>query len=260
MDLLVHLLNGISVNSGGDEASEMLLVHLLIILLHLAHVVSHVDSHDAILVGLGIEILGITRVSGESLLVVGNVKTTIGSTLHGTEHASTSGGVLGSDIQQGTEGSAVIIELLNVVLAAINLGDDLLASHLLNTFVGLIKSNLLKKTTGKEKSGAVSSGVVLKSNGKVVLGELLGVGRAKNLVTDNLGVHNLAENVLVGDTDNKSVLGGLVLVLVLGDELMSLTVVSLSLTTSSVLDLEGLEVLLVLNNLNEWHFEYTPTN
>mmetsp|Transcript_5200 Transcript_5200/g.6934 ORF Transcript_5200/g.6934 Transcript_5200/m.6934 type:complete len:234 (-) Transcript_5200:7-708(-) len=231
----------------------MLLVHLLIIFLHLAHVVSHMDTHDAVLVGLSIEFLGVTRVSGESLLVVRNVKTTIRGTLHGTKDAGTSSGVLGSNIQQGAEGSAVIIELLDVVLAAINLGLNLLASNLLDTLVGLVKSELLEQTTSDKKTSAVSSRVVLQADGKAVLAELLGVGRAQHLVTDDLGIDNLALNVLVGDTDNKSVLRGLVLVLVLSDELVSLTVVSLALTASSVLDLEGLEVLLVLNNFHERH-------
>ncbi len=63
--------------------------------------------------------------------------------------------------------------------------------------------------------------------------------------------NDLGKDILVGESDNESVLGGTVLVLVLGDELVSLTVVSLSLSSSSELDLVPLKVSLVLHYFNE---------
>ena len=74
-------------------------------------------------------------------------------------------------------------------------------------------------------------------------------------VSLQLGGGDLAHNVTVGDADNHAVLGGLVLVLVLGEHATTLTVVSLSLTPPPVLDLVTLEVSIVLLNLDETHFE-----
>ncbi len=85
-----------------------------------------------------------------------------------------------------------------------------------------------------------------------MVGELLGVGRADDSVTSDLGGDDLAVDELVGEADHQAVLGGSVLVLVLGDELVALTVVSEALSSPSELHLELLEVSLVLDDLDEW--------
>ena len=55
--------------------------------------------------------------------------------------------------------------------------------------------------------------------------ELVGVGRGENLVTRDLGGHDLHDNVLVGEADDQAVLGRIVLVLGLGDEALAGVVV-----------------------------------
>jgi hypothetical protein len=85
-----------------------------------------------------------------------------------------------------------------------------------------------------------------------VLGQLLGRSRAKDLVTINLSIDDLAEHIAVGEADDQTVLVRQVLVLVLGDQLEALAIVSATLSAPAELDLEGLEVSLVLNNLDEW--------
>jgi cytochrome b subunit of formate dehydrogenase len=62
----------------------------------------------------------------------------------------------------------------------------------------------------------------------------------------------LSNNVAVGDANNKSVFVSVVFVLVLSDQSLTGIVVGLTLSSSSVFNLEALEVSLVLNNLNEW--------
>ena len=67
--------------------------------------------------------------------------------------------------------------------------------------------------------------------------ELVGVGGSEDLVTSDLGGHNLHDNVAVGESDNEAVLGRIVLVLGLGDETLACVVIGLSGTTALVLGL-----------------------
>jgi len=74
---------------------------------------------------------------------------------------------------------------------------------------------------------------------------------------DDIGVKSrvddLSNHVLVGEADDKAVLGGVVLGLVLSDEALTGIVVGLTLTATFVLDLEALEVGLALDNTKESH-------
>ena len=106
-------------------------------------------------------------------------------------------------------------------------------------------------TSGKEKSGAVSCGVVGKTNLDAILGQLVAVGSSQHTVSLQPGVGNLAADILVGNSDDHAVLGGVVLVLGLNDETLAGIVVGLTLTTPAELDLEPLEVSLALNYFDE---------
>mmetsp|Transcript_100517 Transcript_100517/g.216881 ORF Transcript_100517/g.216881 Transcript_100517/m.216881 type:complete len:333 (+) Transcript_100517:62-1060(+) len=253
-----HILDTLTVDIGSQVLGEVGLVFLLIIIQHLDHVLRDVLAHDAGNVALSIERLSILRVTGESLVVVGDVKATVAGTLQGTENTGTGGGILNSNIQESTERASLLINLLHVEGASslLVLASGNIASNLLNTRVHLIHTKLLQQAAGQEKAGAVGSRVVLVTSGKAVLGKLLGVSRAQDNVSTDLGRDDLAQHILVAESDAESVLRGLVLVLVLGDEFVALTVVSLALSPSAELGLEALEVLLVLNHLNERHFRY----
>lgn len=74
---------------------------------------------------------------------------------------------------------------------------------------------------------------------------------AHNLVAIDLRVNDLTDDESVRETDHKTILGRLILVLGLNNETLSLTVVSLSLTTTAELDLVPGKIGLVLLNLNE---------
>ena len=63
----------------------------------------------------------------------------------------------------------------------------------------------------------------------------------------------LGDHVLVGETDDQTVLGCVVLILVLNDQTLASVVVSLSLAAATVLDLVALEVNAVLDNFKETH-------
>lgn len=115
----------------------------------------------------------------------------------------------------------------------------------------LIKLQLLEKAAGAQETSAVGGSVVLEADSEAVLLELLGVSSADNLVTDDLSLDHLHCNILVREANDKTVLGGLVLVLVLGDELVPLAVIGVSRSSSCKLDLVPLEVGLVLDNFDE---------
>lgn len=79
----------------------------------------------------------------------------------------------------------------------------------------------------------------------------MGVSGADNTVPFNAGVRNLAGDVTVAQTDNQTILRGVVFVLVLEDQTLAGIVIGLALTTPAEPDLITLEVLLVLYNLHE---------
>jgi hypothetical protein len=65
----------------------------------------------------------------------------------------------------------------------------------------------------------------------------MAVSGAEDLVAVDLGGDDLGDDVAVGEADNQTVLGGVVLVLGLGDEALAGVVVGLTRTTTLVLDL-----------------------
>ena len=83
----------------------------------------------------------------------------------------------------------------------------------------------------------------------------MAVGGADHDVPLEPGVGDLAADVGVGAAHDHPVLGGVVLVLVLDDQTLASIVVGSSLPPPAELDLVPLEVGLILNNLNERHFD-----
>lgn len=65
----------------------------------------------------------------------------------------------------------------------------------------------------------------------------MAVGSAEDLVTGDLRVDDLSDDVAVGETNDHAVLGRIVLVLGLGDQALTGIVVGLTLTTTAVLGL-----------------------
>lgn len=67
--------------------------------------------------------------------------------------------------------------------------------------------------------------------------KLVAVGGAEDFIAGDLGGDNLADDVFVGKADDKTVLGGVVFILGLGNETLASVVVSLSCSTTLVLGL-----------------------
>lgn len=64
----------------------------------------------------------------------------------------------------------------------------------------------------------------------------------------------MADELLVGVSDDESVFGGVVFVLVLSDQTGASIVVGLALSSAPVLGLESLEIWGALNEFDESHF------
>ena len=247
-DLLVgsgeDLLNGVGIDLVVKVRLEDLSESLLIIISKLLHVLGNVAGEDVLSQGLGIELLGLDIPTGESRGGVGNVKSTIGSTLENTEALGTGGGSGHTDIKENLEGSRTVLN---------GLGELVLTLNLLNSLVGLVEAELLKSSSGNKKTNGVGGSPVGKTVLDTVSGELVSVGSGENNVTLELRRHNLGNDVLVGESDNKSVLGGVVLGLVLGHESLSSIIVGLTFSSSTEGGLEPRVVSRGLDNLVERH-------
>lgn len=174
---------------GGGEsllpAGELLVEELLVLLLELFIVLLNVLTEDVLSMFVSVERGGLVvitfllaslalggnlngnTVSGESLLVVRDVETTITGTLHGTEDSVTSGGADETDIEVSLERASLVLLVVDVVELAVSL---------INTLELGIDLLVLKKSTGEEEAGGVSGGVVGQTLGDTEAVKLLGVG------------------------------------------------------------------------------------
>ena len=160
------------------------------------------STDNVLLQDLGVQLLGLDVVSGEPLLVVGNVKSTVGGTLQGTEESVTGGGPLETDIEEDLERSGLVISVHYAihcmmrsqsvcrlkrtredVFQLTSLGDGHLTIGLGNTLVLLVQAELLEGTTSTEETGGVSGGPVGKTVLDSVSGKLLGGSGSEDKVS-----------------------------------------------------------------------------
>lgn len=172
-----------------------------------------------------------------------NVNTSVGNALKGGEDLGTSSCGLKSDIEDDLEGSSVLLILGGIV------------SLLNGSVAGVrgIETDLLEESSGDEETGSISSGIVVETGGDIESSEFVGVSLGEDLISLDGGVDHLSDDSGGGDSDNKSVLGGVVFVLILLNESLSCEVVSLSLTSSEEFGLISHEVSFVLDELDEGH-------
>ena len=179
---------------------------------------------DSVHVGLGVIFDGLSLLgfSGtrESSGVVGDVEASIAGTFEGTEDSGTGGGSLESDVKMSLERSPLALMFGDIIFSAISFSD---------TLVHTIHALLLEESPSKEKSGAVSRGVVGETGGEAEPSELKGISGAEGHVTGEGGVVNGADDSAVGDPDNESVFYGTVFIVVLNSQSFSLLVISFSL-------------------------------
>mmetsp|Transcript_4389 Transcript_4389/g.9415 ORF Transcript_4389/g.9415 Transcript_4389/m.9415 type:complete len:259 (+) Transcript_4389:231-1007(+) len=256
MDTLVQFFQTIGFVFVGNVRSKVLLVLGVIFFVQVFHVFTNVSSHDAFTVHIGIVFLGITIVTGESLFGVGNIQTTIGGSLQGSKDTASRGGGSATDIQQTAERLLVFIDFVNVVHLLVVFGSDNVSVHFRVSFVSFIKTDLLQETTSHQKTSAVGGGVVLQTSLEAVSRKLRGGSLAEDAITIDERVHNLADHLTIGETNDQTVLGRLVLVLGLADQAFSLTVVRLTFTATTELDLVSRVVRFVGSGFDKHHGDY----
>lgn len=105
-----------------------------------------------------------------------------------------------------------------------------------------VQSELLQHTAGNQQTSGVGSGVVGVSDGEAIAGQLVAIGSSQDEVSLDLGIDDLADGVLVCETDHQSVLVGSKLSLILDDQGITSAVVSLALSPATVLNLVSGEV------------------
>merc|ERR1719215_1956889 len=194
---------------GLEVHAEVSTEFLLILFLHVPHVVGNMTTNN---------------VGTEGLSVQG----TVSISLQRSENLSTGGGAGKTDVKEGLEGATGVVITLNMVL---------LTKSLFRSRVQLVKAEVLQMTAGQQQTSAVGSRVVGQTDSDTVAGELVGVGRSNDTITRELRIDQLVDDILVGDTNNHTVLGGGILVLILGHEPLTSIVVSFALSPSAVLDL-----------------------
>lgn len=231
----VEVLEAVGLNIVVDVLLELGLVALLIVIGKGLHVLSDVAAEDVLAEDFSVELLGLDVEAGESVLGVGDEDTTVGGTLQDTEDTGTGGGAGKTNVEEGLEGTALAIVGLG------SLGEGELSIGFLDTGELLVEAELLENAAGDQQTGSVGSGPVGETVLDAVVLELVRVGRDEDLVTSELRADDLGDDVAVGESNDKAVLGRIVLVLGLGDEALAGVVVGLALTSALVLGLEATE-------------------
>jgi len=96
-------------------------------------------------------IVSIFFISGEFVIVVGNIETSISSSFKSSENSVTNGGVSKTNIKNSFERSSV----RNILMGRIVFSIDGALS-----WVQLFKGSLFKESSGEEESGGIGSRIV----------------------------------------------------------------------------------------------------
>lgn len=250
MGLGIHGFDRLSLGSfqALSPLGELFVKVFLTLFLELIHVVINMNSENTVSVDFGIIsvlLIIISIGSRETLGVVRNIHSTVNSSLEGTEDTVTSGSGHQTNIQNGFERVfAIHIVVDHGIVFSV---DFSLALVLFIQFV------FLEKSTGAEKSSGIGSGVVGQTASDSVLFELGGLGLGNDLITFQSGEDDLADDLVGGDTGHKSVLRGVIFILILHGKTLTGIVVSFAFSSSAELGLEALEVGVVLVYFYESH-------
>lgn len=237
MGLSVDLLQVAGVDLSFEVLLELGLEALLVVIGKAFHVLGNVATEDVLAESLSVEFLGFDVVSGEAVLGVRDIHSTVGCTLHGGEHTGTSGSAVETDVEESLEWAAGTLVSLG------GFGESVLALGLFFTDEVLVKTQLLQSAAGQEQTGGVGGRPVGEAVLDAITLELVGVSASKDLVAGDLSGDQLGDDVAVGEADDQAVLGRVVLVLGLGDQTLAGIVVGLSLATALELGLEAAATL-----------------
>jgi hypothetical protein len=103
----------------------------------------------------------------------------------------------------------------------------------------VIHIKLIQRTACDEETCGVGSSPVGKAIIDSVALEFMGIGRAEDFVASKLRSDNLANDVSIGESNDKTVFGRVVFVLGLSNEALAGVVVGLACSSALVLGLEA---------------------
>ena len=228
--------------------AELLLVPLFVVFLGELHEVSDVLAVDAVSKG-GLVVflrLFVVVASGKAVAGVRDVKATVDSALESSEHVGASGGSVESDVQVALQRRTLLVLFVLEVLA------DLFVA-----LVDLVEVELGEKAAGAQEAGAVCGRVIGETLLDTVFWELAGVGSGKDVVTVDTGGDDLAGDLLVRLADDETVLGRVILVFVLDDQVLALLVVGEAVTSPAELDLIARVIGASLLDFDPTHLKQT---
>ena len=175
---------------------------LIVFLLQALHILRNVSTEDVFLQHLRVQRLALRIIARESLLRVGNEDATIARSLKRTKDSRASRCALEANIQ-------VCLEWPRSVLIVEGLSHGDLAGRLSHTFIFVRKTEFVKCSAGDEKAGSIGSSPVGETVVDAIAGEFFRASGSEDEVSVQTGVDYLANNFLVGEADNKTVLGGI---------------------------------------------------
>ena len=170
---------------------------------------------------------------------MGDIESTVDSALQCTEDLRASGGTGKTDVEVASKGAFLTFDWFVF---------EFTAGDVRGTLVHGIELVLLECSSSQEETGAVGSSIVRQTKFHTVTRQFVSVRRSHNVIAFNARVGDLGEQVVdvsarivcsrstyltddvfVGHTDDESVFGRVVLILVLVDEGMSSIEVGFSL-------------------------------
>jgi len=172
------------------------------------HEVRDVTAEDDFAQKFGIEFLGILVKTEEAFLTVRNVQTSIQSSFESTEDSRSSGSSCKSDVEKGQERTRTLIQRLDGVVTAkiVRFGVSLIFG---------VKSDLLQVSSSQEKSCGIGSSIIGQSDRDSKSRKLMSVSSSHDNISSDLSISDLADHISVGKSDNITIFGRVIFVLVL---------------------------------------------
>jgi len=175
---------------------------LIVFLFQTLHILRNVSTEDVFLQYLRVQRLVLRIITGESLLRVGDEDATIARSLERTKDSRASRCALEASIQVCLEwaGSFLIVE---------GFSHGHLAGGFLHTLVLVCETELVECSAGDEKARSIGGSPVGEAVVDTIVGEFFGASGSEDKVSLQTGEDYLANNLLVGEADNKTVLGSI---------------------------------------------------
>lgn len=231
--LLVEFLQPVGLDVIVNVPLKLRFVPLLVVVGQGFHVLGHVPAEDVFAQRLGVELLGLDVVPGESVVRVRDQDPPVRRSLHGSEHARPRRGARQADVQVAFERPALL---------AVNLGrlrEFVFAIGLLDAGKVLVQFELRQGAAGDEESRGVGCGPIGETMLNAVPLEFMRIRGAEYLVPRDFRRHDLDDNVTVGEAHHQAVFGRIVFVLGLRDESLACVIIGFADAAAFVFGLES---------------------